>query len=152
QMVGQSDLVEQQLKAGLQADSVELELDGIVRVDILPAQRCNVEDDRHAQRLLQVEANLRERGGAIEWEVEWPQQDILNRRRPGTRWLAAHGGGAGLLISDGASLHVGRHPALRLAGIARSDGPAILGMQPDPARGDEADQDTTQQEHPWIKP
>ena len=78
-VVGQPDLVEEELQARLEPDAVELELDGVLRVDVLTAQRGEVEDDGHAQRLLQVEADLGQGRRAIEREAERPKEDVLDR-------------------------------------------------------------------------
>ncbi len=53
-VIGQADLVEQEFQARLEPDAVELELDGVVGVHVLPVQRGEVEDHGNAQRLLQT--------------------------------------------------------------------------------------------------
>ena len=59
-VIGQPDLIEEEFQTRLEPDAVELELDGILRLDVLTAQRGDVEHDRHFERLLEVVADLQE--------------------------------------------------------------------------------------------
>ena len=95
-VVGQPDLVEEELQARLEPDAIELELHGVIGVNVLTTQRGEVEDDGDAERLLQTDADLGEGCRPIEREPKGPQQDVLDR--PGGRWSRRKSGG-GWLIS-----------------------------------------------------
>ena len=54
----EAHLIEEQLQTGLESNSIELKLNGIFRLDGLPIERGQVEDNRPFERLLEVRADL----------------------------------------------------------------------------------------------
>ncbi len=62
-LIGQANLVQKQLQAGLESNSLELELDGIVGLDVEPLERSQVKDDGQAQISGQTLDDLGQRRG-----------------------------------------------------------------------------------------
>ncbi len=59
-VIGQPDLIQEEFQTRFEPDTLELELDGILRLDFLTLQRGDVEYDRHFERLFEVVADLQQ--------------------------------------------------------------------------------------------
>ncbi len=81
--ISQPHLVQQQLEPRLQPNPVELELNRIFGLDILPIQRSQVEHHLRLQRLFQMRAHLKERRRPCKRKTIRPQHRILQRPRAG---------------------------------------------------------------------
>ena len=112
--IGQPDLVEQQLQPGLEPNAVEIELNGVLRLDILPAECRQVEHHLRLERLLQMCADLEKRRRPRETESDRASKATSQRYALFGALPAAPSGAAGpppwSLLSDP------RPAVLRLAG------------------------------------
>src|SRR5271157_2832753 len=77
--ISQANLVQEQLQTGLEPNALELELDGILWLDVEPIERGQVEDDRQAQLAAESLDDIGQRRGPGEPERIRFQKRVLDR-------------------------------------------------------------------------
>ena len=77
--VSQANLVQEQLQTGLEPNALELELDGILGLDVEPIQRGQVEHDRRAQLAAELLCDIGQRRGPGEPERIRLEKRVLDR-------------------------------------------------------------------------
>jgi len=77
--VSQANLVQEQLQTGLETNALELELDGILGLDVEPIERGQVEHDRQAQLAAESLDDIGQQRGPGEPERIRFQKRVLDR-------------------------------------------------------------------------